>query len=89
MGDRRAEGGVPSRCEPQLSIPEPHIDSFNYFLEKGLKLAVQDLQPVEIDFPDLKSHIRIWFDSVTINYPCRGGYGDKVFPSEVSNGPGM
>lgn len=74
---------LPPRCEPQLSIPAPHIESFDYFLNKGLALAVQDLEPVEIEIADLHSHIKIWFDNVKISSPCHSAYDEKLFPSEV------
>ena len=73
---------LPPRCEEQLSIPESHVESFNYFLNTGINLAVKDLQPVEVEFPDL-GYVRFWFESVTINTPCFGNYDEKAYPSLV------
>ena len=84
---RQPETGLPPRCEPQLSIPAPHIESFDYFLEKGLPLAVRDLQPVEIEFPDLKSYLTVWINSVSISTPCHSAFDQKLYPSEVRRTP--
>lgn len=76
-------GELPPKCDAQLKIPEAHIDSFNYFLEEGLNKAVADLQPVEVEIPEL-GYMRFWFDSVKISQPCKTTYDDKLWPSEVS-----
>jgi hypothetical protein len=38
-------------------LTAPHIDSFNFFVERGLALAVANLQPVEIIHPVTKVHL--------------------------------
>lgn len=32
----------------------PHVESFNYFLDRGLSAAIRDLEPVELDLVDPK-----------------------------------
>lgn len=76
---------LPPTCESQLNIPECHVSSFNYFLNRGLNLLVQDLQPVEVEFPDINAHIRFYFESVTIGTPCHGSYDEPLYPGEVNN----
>lgn len=33
---------------------DPHVGSFNYFLEEGISAAVADLDPLRISLPDGK-----------------------------------
>jgi hypothetical protein len=33
--------------EALQSLGKPHVGSFNYMMEDGLKLAVQDIDPLE------------------------------------------
>lgn len=36
------------------SLTRPHVESFNYFLEKGLARGIKDIEPAEIDLIDPK-----------------------------------
>lgn len=37
------------------TLTAPHVDSFNYFLEHGLKAGIQDMEPAEVDLIDSKA----------------------------------
>ncbi|KAL4703612.1 hypothetical protein ACJJTC_006789 [Scirpophaga incertulas] len=42
----------PKTFNPNLQcLGAPHIDSFNFMLEDGLKLAIEDLQPLDFETP--------------------------------------
>lgn len=50
---------------PEVVAPEvlmelmgPHIDSYNYFVERGLPMAVANVQPVEVLHPVTNVHLR-------------------------------
>lgn len=78
---------LPPRCEAQLNITENHVNSFNHFLNHGLNLLVQDVQPVEVEFPDINAHMRFYFESVSISTPCHGSYDEPLYPGEVNCDP--
>jgi DNA-directed RNA polymerase I subunit RPA2 len=44
---RREEVGSASLME----LTRPHVDSFDYFVERGLEMAARGLQPVEVTHP--------------------------------------
>jgi hypothetical protein len=67
----------------QHQIPAAHIKSFDYFLDKGFGKLVEDLQPVEIEFPENKSFMRVWIRSVNIGQPCHAAFDKPLFPAEV------
>eukprot|EP01104_Vermistella_antarctica_P001539 TRINITY_DN115_c3_g1_i2.p1 TRINITY_DN115_c3_g1~~TRINITY_DN115_c3_g1_i2.p1 ORF type:complete len:1160 (+),score=268.09 TRINITY_DN115_c3_g1_i2:138-3617(+) len=71
-------------------IPHPHINSFNWFLEEGLPLAVKDLDVEEIRDPKDPdgSSLKLKINEVQIGYPSKATYEDRLLPSEcrVSGG---
>ena len=75
--------GLPPKCDTQLSITDSHIESFDYFLSKGLPKAVEDLTPVDVEIPDI-GYFKFWFDSVQIGSPCGTSYDEKLYPTEVN-----
>lgn len=34
-----------------LDLTKPHVDSFDYFVERGLEAAIRHLQPIELKQP--------------------------------------
>jgi hypothetical protein len=34
-----------------LDLTKPHVDSFDYFVERGLEAAIRHLQPIELKHP--------------------------------------
>ena len=46
-----------------------HIESFNFMLGDGLKLAVADLDPVEFLVPETNDRISLWITDATLSKP--------------------
>jgi DNA-directed RNA polymerase I subunit RPA2 len=73
------------------SLSRPHVESFDYFLEVGLKKAVGDIEPSELDLVDPKRDdivdysevdtIQFWVENVTIKSPVKAG-GKLLAPRE-------
>lgn len=55
--------------ETLQDLVTPHIDSFNYFVGRGLELAVMNLNSVEITQPGSSTKLRIWLERPTILRP--------------------
>jgi hypothetical protein len=75
-------------AERQLpEVVRPHVASFNYMLESGLKTAVQLMEPVIIDdAAGQKPRVKLWVASAEIGFPARSGgtYREaRIFPNEV------
>ncbi|XP_011500009.1 PREDICTED: DNA-directed RNA polymerase I subunit RPA2 [Ceratosolen solmsi marchali] len=87
-----------SNCSPDFGKPAvkqnhllhmlgaPHVDSFNYMLEKGLSEVVKNLLPVHLTLAS-GDKVEIAFEDVTINYPTVpsgtiGVKNYKIYPSE-------
>jgi hypothetical protein len=75
---------LPEHFSPELEeLFKPHIESFNFFLQEGLKLAISDLDKVEIETTTGRLSWKI--EDVVLGYPSRGGElgKDSVWPAEV------
>ena len=46
-----------------------HIESFNFMLGDGLKLAVADLDPVEFLVPETNDRISLWITDASVSKP--------------------
>lgn len=72
--------------ERYRELTAPHVESFNYFLELGLKAGIQDIEPSEICLVDPvkllpssneivdwseTSSIRFWVEDVHVGYPTK------------------
>lgn len=57
----------------------PHVDSFNYFLDRGLADCVAEIHPMEFAIEDL--HISVNYSSVSVAFPCRK---DDILNSTVT-----
>ena len=58
--------GQPAAELPELlkNLGSHHIGSFNYMLDEGLKLAVQDIDPVEFMLETTGQKVKIWIVDV-------------------------
>ena len=70
---------VPSELE---ELVKPHVDSFNFFLGDGIRLAVADLDPYEMEHEG--ERIEFALDSVHMGFPSQPRNDAKeLFPAEV------
>ena len=53
-------GKFPGKC---------HVESFNFMLGDGLKLAVADLDPVEFLVPETNDRVSLWIADASIAKP--------------------
>ena len=58
----RGEFGVhpPEQLESLRHLGKCHVDSFNFMLTDGLKLALADLDPLEFLIPETGARVSIW-----------------------------
>jgi len=73
------------------SLSKPHVESFDYFLDVGLKKAIADIEPSELDLVDPKQEdkidsgevdtVQFWVENVTIKAPVKAG-GGRLAPRE-------
>jgi hypothetical protein len=57
------------------ALVQPHVASFNYFLDQGLSLAVQHIEPVEVRGRLKKSQIVALFDLMVANFHLSPDFG--------------
>ena len=68
------------------TLTAPHVESFNYFLEHGLKAGIRDMEPAEIDLIDPKAAaaaaaartflqdattLQFWVEAVSVTKPVK------------------
>ena len=91
-------GHVPAveDVERLRTLSRPHVESFDFFLEKGLKKAIQDIVPLELDLVNPKAPdvdfdevdtVVFWVENVSVKSPIkseatRGGLASKLTPRE-------
>jgi DNA-directed RNA polymerase I subunit RPA2 len=76
-------------------LSKPHVESFDYFLEIGLKKAIADIAPSELDLVDPKqnetvdlnevSTLQFWVENVKVSPPIKSdgaGRGSRLAPRE-------
>ncbi|XP_063243979.1 DNA-directed RNA polymerase I subunit RPA2 [Bacillus rossius redtenbacheri] len=79
--------GSPSKPNKFLqSLGKPHIESFNFFLDVGLKRAVENLLPVEFLLPN-GDRVSLVLTTAELQYPrvpkgTIGARSLRIFPSE-------
>lgn len=92
-------GHVPAMedVERLRTLSEPHVASFDFFLDVGIKKAIQDIVPSELDIVDPKAPdvnldevdtVQFWVENVKVKSPTksvatRGGMGSKLIPRET------
>jgi DNA-directed RNA polymerase beta subunit len=90
-------GHVPAieDVERLRTLSLPHVESFDFFLETGLRKAIQDIVPSELDLVDPKAPdvdldevdtIQFWVENITIKSPTKSeatrGLPGKLTPRE-------
>ncbi|CAK9217456.1 unnamed protein product [Sphagnum troendelagicum] len=74
---RREEVGSASLME----LTRPHVDSFDYFVERGLEMAARGLHPVEVTHP-----FALWIEKPIISPPMKEhssqALDQRLLPSE-------
>jgi hypothetical protein len=89
QGSEQGPGDKLDRDVPEklTSLSRPHIESFDYFIEKGINEAVTRLDSMEIVHPVDKKALEMWFDNLVVHKPVKE-YKDasdsRLFPNEVS-----
>ncbi|XP_015599318.1 DNA-directed RNA polymerase I subunit RPA2 [Cephus cinctus] len=80
--------GVPREKQNLLleSLGSPHVDSFNYMLEDGLKESIKELVPVYLTLPN-DDKVVLWIEDASIGNPSvpTGTIGIKtyqIYPTE-------
>lgn len=81
---RRGHVPSPSDVKRLRSLALPHVGSFDYFLDRGLSLAISDIIPFEIDLIDIKKTksgqtnvnkevqtLKLWIENVRIAKPVK------------------
>jgi hypothetical protein len=78
------------------TLASPHVESFNYFLTKGLAAGIADIEPVEIDIVDPAKPttevdwdsvtvVKFWVESAKLGMPVKptnSGLSTKLLPRE-------
>nr|AOE43175.1 RNA polymerase I second largest subunit [Cavenderia deminutiva] len=59
----------------------PHLDSYNFFIEHGLRLMVESMQPTYVKLDD-KEYLTMRFKRVDIAKPTKAE-GESLFPDET------
>jgi DNA-directed RNA polymerase beta subunit len=91
-------GHVPALedVERLRTLSRPHVDSFNFFLDQGLKKAILDIVPSELDIVDPLAldvnldevdTVQFWVENINVKAPIkseatRGGFASKLTPRE-------
>ena len=70
------------------SLGDPHVQSFNFMLNEGMKLAVDDLRPTEFQLPDSGVRVKILVTECNIHPPhvppgSMNVNEPRVFPTEA------
>ena len=72
--------------EKLMNLSRPHIESYDYFIEKGMHEAVARLDNMEITHPVDKKTLEMWVDNLVVHQPEKE-YTDvsekRLFPNEV------
>eukprot|EP00201_Polytomella_parva_P019467 CAMPEP_0175041304 /NCGR_PEP_ID=MMETSP0052_2-20121109/1831_1 /TAXON_ID=51329 ORGANISM="Polytomella parva, Strain SAG 63-3" /NCGR_SAMPLE_ID=MMETSP0052_2 /ASSEMBLY_ACC=CAM_ASM_000194 /LENGTH=1341 /DNA_ID=CAMNT_0016303785 /DNA_START=27 /DNA_END=4052 /DNA_ORIENTATION=+ len=67
-------------------LVEPHVSSFDYFLNEGMERVVDSIEPVEIEQPGTGETYKVYYEDAHIDKPVRdetGFAGDfKIYPRD-------
>ena len=75
-----AENAIPPKQKDSLKkLFEPHVESFNFFLEEGIPQAVSGLRKVLLKIND--NSVYMWLDNVQVGVPRRDSNAE-LLPSE-------
>ncbi|KAL7558519.1 hypothetical protein ACA910_008114 [Epithemia clementina (nom. ined.)] len=88
-------GHLPDRSDLERlrTLTQPHVESFNYFLECGLVAGIKDLEPAELLLRDPKetaavsntqdySLLKFWMENVRVLKPMYEDRTHKLLPRE-------
>jgi DNA-directed RNA polymerase beta subunit len=84
-GPSHAVGAYPSNPEKLQDLSQPHIDSFNYFLDQAIHTAVKDIPKQEMKVADTGSTLQWWVESINIGHPSKNenkSSSNKLTPRE-------
>lgn len=84
-------GPAPAKARDSLQhLGKCHVESFNFMLGDGLRLAVEDLarEPVKFQIPGTTDKVSLWVTDVSISKPAvapgsLGAVTKEVFPTEA------
>lgn len=67
-------------------LGQPHVDSFNFMSSQGLKLAIEDIMPIEFELPGDKK-VSVWIENAAISKPAVplgtiGVVKQDIYPTE-------
>eukprot|EP00899_Mesostigma_viride_P003894 jgi/Mesvir1/13505/Mv10505-RA.1 len=76
--------------EKLVDLTRPHVDSFNWFVEKGVHEAVSRIIPMDFIHPETGARLKMWYENVELNKPLHDMAeevtDDRMFPSECRGG---
>ena len=101
-------GGIPSFRQGHLSaisdvkryqsLSAPHVDGFDFFLDRGLSRAISDIEPAELDVADAEpsnrndgTKVKFWVEGVKVIPPMKAGSANGSshrIPQSSSQGSG-
>ncbi|KAG0595858.1 hypothetical protein M758_UG204100 [Ceratodon purpureus] len=73
-------------CSSLFELTKPHVDSYDYFVERGLEEAVRRLQPLELKHPISGATLRLWVEKPNVSPPMKDlgsqALDQRLLPSE-------
>jgi DNA-directed RNA polymerase beta subunit len=73
VGPSYALDSLPRNLSKLRELTQPHIESFDYFLDSALHIAVKDIPAVEVTLgDDNKTNLCWWLESVSVEHPTKG-----------------
>jgi hypothetical protein len=76
--------GVREKLNPKMQdMTRPQIESFNFAMQDGLQLAVQDLLKEEFQVAKGGPAVKLWYEDFQIAKPSRDNLDEKLYPNEV------
>lgn len=79
--------GVREKLNPKMQdMTRPQIESFNFAMQDGLQLAVQDLLKEEFQVAKGGPAVKLWYEDFQIAKPSRDNLDEKLYPNECREG---
>ena len=82
-----ARGALPSEKSVAAlrGLIAPHVESFNWFLNEGIDLAVSSVDAEEMQVGEGGPRLRYWIDSVTLGRPSKSddSIDTRLWPREA------
>jgi len=85
VGPSFALKSLPRYPEKLRELTQPHIESYDYFLDEAIHTAVKNVPGQEMTLGDsTKTHLQWWIDSVAIGQPTKndGSVSKQLTPRE-------